>query len=213
MHTGSGASMNPKLWPCEDSLCPHALEDGFPLAVADAHWGGSSSEAVTGKLKAAWLAASGAPLERLRSALLDVEGRFFETRDVRDGSETTVLLVHVAGNILSYLSVGDSLLAVGTAPALSIRNRPQGYFLGQFPVSQVASAVELGQFKLQPGELVLLATDGLEPEASGLQIEDVGALLATEGSLEERLQRLMQRASDPQQGGGRDNLALVLLAT
>ena len=54
-----------------------------------------------------------------------------------------------------------------------------------------------------------LATDGLEPVASGLDLPQVAAQLRGEDPLEVRLERLLLAANGPE--GGRDNLALVAI--
>src|SRR5690606_10076314 len=61
-------SVNPKRWPCEDSVAVVPLEDGGVLAaVADAHWGGKTGELVAAGLAAAWRDARGNdPAARLR---------------------------------------------------------------------------------------------------------------------------------------------------
>lgn len=212
MHTGSGQSINPKHWPCEDSLCAHRLEDGGLLAaVADSHWGGQASEAVAGGLKPCWEAVSGSGVPRLERALLEIEARRVKTRDPNDPSETTVLLVHVQDRTVNYLSVGDSLLIVVGPTGARVHNVPQGYFFGRFPLIDVPRAIDGGRLHLAPGELLLLASDGLEPNACALQLPQIAELMRGDAPLETRLERLLARANDTAQGGGRDNLALVAI--
>jgi hypothetical protein len=62
--------------------------------------------------------------------------------------------------------------------------------------------------RLLPGDLILAASDGIETEFSGLDAEDLAALLAREALLETRVTDLM-RAGGRAPGGGRDNLSVV----
>src|SRR5262245_35065775 len=122
--------MNPKQWPCEDSVVVVPLDDGGLLAaVADAHWGGLSSEVVVQGLAAAWREArSTDPVTRLRQALFQLDARLQQRG--KDGSETTVLLVHVQGRVVSWASVGDSLLLVlGRTGGIAIKNQPAPLFV------------------------------------------------------------------------------------
>lgn len=215
LHTGGGVSTNPKTWPCEDSLALHRLADGARLAaVADAHWGGAAGETVARELLASWQeAGEGRALQRLHRALLRLEARHLGGRDPQDPSETTALLAHLAGRTLSFVSVGDSFLLVldparGTC---ALKNELAGIFLGQHPLSaRPGSPIDGGTLELAPGQLVLLASDGLEQSMCDLAPERCLELLAGEAPLEERLARLLDAAAAPP--AGRDNLALVALA-
>lgn len=221
MHTGSGDSINPKHWVCEDSLTVARLADGAYLAaVADAHWGGTSGEAIAGGLRAAWDATEGTPRAsvRLHKALLAIEAQFLGSRSPDDPSETTALLVHLCGTHLSFASVGDSLLIVvgrdgnGT-PRVALRNQLSPFFLGVQPLATLpGSPIDSGTLALESGDVVLLASDGLEPEASRLEPHEVAAELTAAGPLEDRVRRIMELANDPARRAGRDNLALVALS-
>jgi serine/threonine protein phosphatase PrpC len=211
-HTGVGTSLNPKYWVCEDSLAAHRLSEGDILAtVADAHWGGSSSEAVAREFKSAWGEADGSGVPKLERTLLAIEARYRASRARGDESDTTVLLVHVRGRTVNFVSVGDSLLVVIGPNACRLQNVPRGAFMGQQPLTQFPGTVQSGRFQLAPDESVLLASDGLEPEASGLGLDEVASYLRGADPLEERLRQLLLRASDPAHAGGRDNLALVAI--
>lgn len=221
LQTGSGESVNPKQWLNEDSLCAHRLSDGSWLAcVADAHWGGAAGESLVQALKSAFERARGASaLDRLHLALRAADARLHLERRPGDASETTALLVHLEGRALSWVSVGDSLLFVMSPKACSLRNPPSGAFplpfLGGYPLAKVPTAAKPdgGRLNLKPGELVLLATDGLEPGASALDPADVMRIVqAAEQPLVERVATLLERADQPARGGGADNLGVVALA-
>ncbi|MGE0713642.1 MAG: PP2C family serine/threonine-protein phosphatase [Planctomycetota bacterium] len=215
LHAGRGPSLNPKLWPCEDSLVLAALPGGELLAcVADAHWGGSAGEAFTERLPDALAASPAAPATRLYRALLELEREYHAERDPGDRSESTVLAALVQDGALAWLSVGDSLLVhlprEGSPRLLNERNSA---FLGNQPLAELPPGLgwSAGKLSLEPGDLVLLASDGLEPDVSGLSLPEVVPFLRGPGALAARLEALVERASDPLQGGGRDNLALIAI--
>jgi serine/threonine protein phosphatase PrpC len=59
--------------------------------------------------------------------------------------------------------------------------------------------------------MVLLATDGLEEDVSGLTLEQAAAILRTGTTAEERARALVERVRSAAAGGGRDNIGLVVL--
>jgi serine/threonine protein phosphatase PrpC len=214
--------LNPKTWPNEDSVAVHRLEDGSYLAVvADAHWGGASSEAVVTHLLTAFGKARGETVrDRLHLALRGIDARFQREKAGRERSETTALLAHLdPDGTLEVMSIGDSVLVLvapdgGCERFVGVPFRYPLPFLGTCPLATIPRSVppEAHTLRLPPGHLALLATDGIEPEASG-GLDDAGlsAILRGEGDLCQRLERLLARADDPGQGGGADNLGLVAL--
>ncbi len=216
LHTGEGPSTNPKRWPCEDSLALCRLrDDDFLAAVADAHWGGGAGESVARGLRRAWAAGDPRlrPVQRLHRALLQLEARHMAERPADDGSETTALLAHLEGRTLSFVSVGDSFLLVvdPTRGSCALRNQLAGFFLGLRPLASLpGSPIDGGSLTVEPGQIVLLASDGLEESMSGVGPARTVELLTGDDPLEVRLERLL-RAGSEAPGGGRDNLALVAL--
>jgi serine/threonine protein phosphatase PrpC len=214
LHTGGGSWLNGKSWSCEDSLAVHRLGDGEYLAlVADAHFGGSSSEAMARDLLDAWNAAGDQPvLTRLYRSVLDLEERFHDAVHRDDRSETTLLAVHLAGRTLSYLNVGDSLLFVVGARGWRLLNRRAPHFVGQRLLLEApASVEECATVEITAGDVVLLATDGLETQASAMQPDELPEILCAAAPVEERVRRLAERAAGGTRGGGRDNLALIAI--
>ncbi|RMG09761.1 MAG: hypothetical protein D6731_19025 [Planctomycetota bacterium] len=210
MHTGCGPSLNQKLWPCEDSAALHRLSEGELLAcVADAHWGGAASEAVARELRPAFerAPASLGPCERLLAALVEVERGYLAAAAPDEVSETTALAVYLAGERAAFASVGDSFLLHLGRRELWQRNRLGAEFLGRRSLPATPGAVQTGEFRVMRGEVLLLATDGLEPRASGLAWEESARFLRGPGPLAGRLEALLARAA----ADGRDNLALVAL--
>jgi hypothetical protein len=62
-----------------------------------------------------------------------------------------------------------------------------------------------------PGDLVVVASDGLHPETSGLDWERFAAMLREPGALETRVARIMAAGGRAAEGGGGDNLTLVAI--
>ena len=217
LHTGRGKSLNLKEWACEDSLAMvETDEGGVLLAVADAHWGGSSSVGYTEPLAQAWAGVSGPTVAtRLYRCLLKLEAAYAAIRAPEDRSETTLVLAHLEGGNLHWVSAGDSLLLrLPPGGGCELLNTLTPFFLGNVSLAESPAGIAWtqGKAKLAAGDLLLLASDGLEENVSGLDLAGVEGLIRREGSLAERVETLMERATDPEQGGGRDNLAVVLCA-
>lgn len=217
LHTGRGKSLNLKEWTCEDSLAMvQTDEGGVLLAVADAHWGGSSSVGYTEPLAQAWGSVSGPTIStRLYRCLLKLEAAYAAIRAPEDRSETTLVLAHLDGRSLHWISAGDSvLLRLPQGGGCQLLNVLTPFFLGNAPLAESPAGMAWTQGKttLAEGDLLLLASDGLEENVSGLDLAGVEALVRAPGSLAERVEALVERATDPAQGGGRDNLAVVLSA-
>jgi len=175
--------------------------------VADAHWGGAASEVMTRELERVWSAAGpGTPLQRLRRCLLSLDG-LLHARPKDDASETTVILVHRQGKTVTWVGVGDSALYVVSGGWCVPRSKPEMVFLGSLPLGQHPPA-DHGAVDLGPGELALVATDGLEPDMCMLEPADLVALLTAPGPLDGRVRALL----DHQNRVGMDNLGVVLLA-
>lgn len=201
-------SINPKHWPCEDSVFLGRLEDGAWLAaVADAHWGGLSGEVVARSALDAWRQATAAdPASRLRQALYTIDGRL--SGRGKDASETTALLVHLRGRRLSWANVGDSVLWVLGADGVTEKNAPNLQFVGRHAIASLPILPTAGSADLAPGDVVLLASDGILTLTSGLEPETVGERLRDPGTpLEQRVGALLRHMS----GVGKDNLGIVAL--
>lgn len=215
---GEGPSVNPKHQANEDSLA--ALDLGVALAglVADSHWGAGLGEALVratsselARLPAASVPSTPAALEELVRRL---EARVAGERADGDDSETTFLVALARGRRVVWTSVADShLYRVAGGQAVRV-NHDLPLFAGGDLAAAEARGIrvfESGALDLAPGELILLASDGIDPVMSGLETPDVAAILGRSGSLEERVRALVERGRRAP-SGGRDNLALVALA-
>ena len=177
LSVGSAPSMNPKTWANEDSVVAHRMPDGsYLVGVADAHWGGASSEAVAQHLLTAFSKSRGASVrDRLHLALRGIDARFQREKADKERSETTVLLAHLTPQgVLDVLSVGDSPFFVLGGQGVVRQMVPAPYrfplpFVGNCPLSTLPRSVppEAHTYQLEPGQVALLPTDGIEPDVSG----------------------------------------------
>jgi serine/threonine protein phosphatase PrpC len=199
------ASINPKEWVCEDSVLLARLDGCRWLAgVADAHYGGFSGEVVVQSALDAWQQTTATDTaERLREAVYEIDKRLAVRG--QDKSETTVLLAHLQDGVLSWASVGDSVLWILGPHGVSEKNEPTLRFVGRHAIGDPPAA---GSSELSAGDVVLLATDGilrvtseLEPEAIAARLRDAST------SLEARVEALLAHMSEV----GKDNLGVVAL--
>lgn len=208
LDAGGHDSINPKHWPCEDSLAVCEVPGGLLALVADSHWGGGASESAATGLGRAWERAQAPHLKgRLAKTLLLLEAGFSMAKSHSDRSETTVLIAHVTSERVDWVNVGDSFLWVIGPEGPELLNQRTMHFMGRVPLA-VSSAISSGSRPLAGNERLLVASDGIEPQASGLDEDGVAAYLSGQ-DLAAELEALGARATDGAQGGGRDNLALV----
>jgi serine/threonine protein phosphatase PrpC len=212
---GEGPSRNRKQQPNEDSLALLWAADALVACVADAHFGAFlGEELVRGAARQSEAAAPPAsPLELARW----VRALAASSRDRRppdDGSESTFLIAAVRGRRVVWASVADSQLYRVSPRGAERLNRDLTLFAGADLEAEAGlgrQVVEAGELELPPGEAILLASDGLDWEMSGLMAADVGRLVGGPGTPEQRVLRLATAASRAP-AGGRDNLALILVA-
>ncbi|MDC0663159.1 PP2C family protein-serine/threonine phosphatase [Marinobacter sp. SS21] len=184
-----------------------------------------------------FLNASGTMPERLRRALTGAHEALQQAASANPALEdmgTTLVAACVVGAELYWLSVGDSLLwllrqgqlqrlnedhsmapvferlvAMGEMSATAAEQDGQRHALRSVVTRQPIHRVDGPEqpLRLQPGDAVLVASDGL----GDLAAEDIIAALApSAGNTEQRLQSLferLQQRQDPQQ----DNASAVLL--
>lgn len=71
-------------------------------------------------------------------------------------------------------------------------------------------AVRYGSLALTRGDIVIVATDGIDPGACGMSAAEVVGTLRAGATLREGMEHLLERAGSRFSGGG-DNLSLVVL--
>lgn len=216
---GEGPHVSPKTSLNEDSLAVMTVAgDGVAAMVVDAHHGHQAGERLMDGVLAQLAAHVPAALEELEEAVLAADER--ASRRARDSSESTLLVVLQHGPQVMWVSVGDSmLLHVDPAGATRQVNPRLAVFGGgtlalrhllKHPAWQKDQLLATGELTLAPKAHLMLATDGLEDETSGIPLSDVGAWLVGSGSLEERVRGLVSRAGSRGAGGGGDNVGVVV---
>jgi serine/threonine protein phosphatase PrpC len=215
---GEGPSRNPKQQKNEDSLGLVAIEGGVVAVVADAHWGAYAGEALVKAAVAALPAKLPSSAAALAEHLLALDAGFREARPAGDVSETTLLVAVVRGRKAIWASVADSHLYVVRGPSVERLNADRHTFAGGEPtLTQLAdrvgrdAAVAEGEVTLGPGDVLVLASDGIAPEDSGLESVELARELGKAGPLATRVRAFVDRARRSKTGGGRDNLALVAI--
>ena len=162
-------------------------------------------------------APAGSILERLTSALRAADAALHAQRPEGDRSESTALFVHVAGRTVSWVSIGDSYAFLcGVRARILNQESFQAWprYVGAQPLAVVAPrgpAFDHDQVEAKPGEVLLLATDGIETRSSGIELAEITPVLRGEGTLQQRMRILQALCDRPQTGGGRDNLGMVAI--
>jgi serine/threonine protein phosphatase PrpC len=213
---GEGPSRNPKQQKNEDSLGVLLVPGGVAAVVADSHWGAYSGEALVRVVVAALARRAPATHAELSELLLDCDRDYRKERPAGDRSETTVLAAIVRSGRAIWASIADSHVYVVSARGGKRLNLDRPLFAGgEPPLRAIADRVgrdtvtDSDERELGPGELLLLASDGIAFEDSGLETPDLARELSRPGALAERVRRLIDRAR--RAPGGRDNVALVLI--
>ncbi|MBI3270984.1 MAG: protein phosphatase 2C domain-containing protein [Planctomycetes bacterium] len=217
---GDGPSTNPKLSPNEDSLAVVSLADGGVAAlVADAHFGAGAGEIAARFFAESVRRTPPVGREALVALLVELDERIRAERPPGDRSETTALAAVVRRGRLDWASAADSRLFLRLrGGGLGLLSHTVHDFLGG-PV-HLASVrrdhpellprfVEGGAARLEAGDVVLLASDGIDEEYSGVSERRLEELLGGPRPLEERVALLMTTAGRAATGGGRDNLSVV----
>lgn len=126
----------------------------------------------------------------------------------RRGSRTALGIVLVTSHRVQWATVGDVAVITGGSTPAAVRNAVQEIFLGgPLEEDHVKKVIDIGSAPLQPGDWVVVASDGLLNFSS---VERVDLALAGHGRPEEMARRLLELACD---GGAGDNVAVALWAT
>lgn len=215
---GEGPSRNPKQQKNEDSLGLAAVDHGVVAVVADSHWGAHAGEALVKAALAAVTEKLPASPAALGEHVLALDASFRAARPEGDASETTLLVAVVRGRHAVWASAADSHLYAVRGGEVERLNSDRTIFAGGHPtLAELAdrvgrdAAVEEGEVTLGPGEILVLASDGIAPEDSGLQPAELARELGKQGALAARVRIFVDRARRAKTGGGRDNLALIAI--
>ena len=219
---GEGASLNPKVVPNEDSLAVVSLVGGIAAVVADSHFGDTAGVVVV-EAFARRLGERPPPGDALALAelLLEIDGEIGQAMPPGETSATTAIAVVLGAGRLLWASCGDSLLFGRKPPSheLTRIDRPTSVFMGgtcdradlEARGIGIGRLVQAGEEEVAPGDLLLLASDGIEELCSGLTLERISALMSRDAPLAARVADLMTQAGRSAYGGGRDNLTVVAI--
>ena len=142
------------------------------------------------------------------------------------GMGTTVVAATVLGKYLQVANVGDSRLYIineevrqitrdhslveemvrmGGLDSEAARNHPDKNIITRAIGARDTIEIDFFHEELKSGDLILMCSDGL---TNMLEDEEIGRILKTPGTIEERAERLIDAAN---QNGGRDNIAVILI--
>lgn len=85
------------------------------------------------------------------------------------------------------------------------RNHPDKNIITRAIGARDTIEIDFFHEELKSGDLILMCSDGL---TNMLEDEEIGRILKTPGTIEERAERLIDAAN---QNGGRDNIAVILI--
>jgi protein phosphatase len=168
---------------------------------------------------------------RLKTAIRLANARVFQAADNREeltGMGTTVVTALLSGDRMTIGSAGDSrcylvrggelkqltrddswvsaALGEGILNSDDVEHHPLRNVITKAVGAREAIDLDVLEHDLQPGDLVMLCSDGLHGMVGDPEIARI--LLASSGSLEETSARLVEAANE---AGGRDNVTVVLL--
>ena len=142
------------------------------------------------------------------------------------GMGTTVVAATVLGKYLQVANVGDSrlyiineevrqitrdhsyveeMVRIGELDREAARNHPDKNIITRAIGARDTIEIDFFHEELKSGDLILMCSDGL---TNMLEDEEIGRILKTPGTIEERAERLIDAAN---QNGGRDNIAVILI--
>ncbi len=142
------------------------------------------------------------------------------------GMGTTVVAATILGKYLQVANVGDSRLYIineevrqitrdhslveemvrmGGLDREAARNHPDKNIITRAIGARDTIEIDFFHEELKSGDLILMCSDGL---TNMLEDEEIGRILKTPGTIEERAERLIDAAN---QNGGRDNIAVILI--
>jgi serine/threonine protein phosphatase PrpC len=168
---------------------------------------------------------------RLKTAIRLANSRVFQAADNREeltGMGTTVVALLISGDHMTIGSAGDSrcylvrdgqlkqltrddswvsaALGEGILNSDDVEHHPLRNVITKAVGARDTIDLDLVEHELQPGDVVLLCSDGLHGMVSD---QDIARILASPpDSLEEASARLVAAANE---AGGRDNVTVVLL--
>ena len=103
------------------------------------------------------------------------------------------------------VSLVEEMVQMGGLDRTKARNHPDKNIITRAVGARSEVEVDLFRVQLQPGDIVLLCSDGL---TNMVEDDDIRDIINSEGSLKERAEKLVARANV---NGGRDNISVILI--
>lgn len=142
------------------------------------------------------------------------------------GMGTTAVVATCLGKYLQVANVGDSRLYIindeirqitrdhslveemvrmGGIDRAAARNHPDKNIITRAIGARDTIEIDFFHEELQRGDIVLMCSDGL---TNMLEDEEIGRILKSQGTIEERAENLIKAAND---NGGKDNIAVIII--
>ena len=143
------------------------------------------------------------------------------------GMGTTVMAATCIGRYLQVANVGDSRLYIisdeeirqitrdhslveemvrmGGIDRTAARNHPDKNIITRAIGARDTIEIDFFNEELKEGDIVLMCSDGL---SNMLEDEEIGKILRSRGTLEERAEKLVEAANN---NGGKDNIAVIII--
>jgi serine/threonine protein phosphatase PrpC len=234
--TSAGVTSKPN----EDAVGACVFGRDLVLAVADGHWGREASEIAVSeavKILRSNPVAENETRARLVVLFEQVNNQLYEMAASTPGSltpETTLIVCHIQDGESKYLywsSFGDSYLFLFRAQLLKQLNTLQPRWLGYLSsLSEksdsrailmrlltdearyvgVAGGLETGIETLEPGDVILLCTDGMvgsDREPDPVILNGISSVLGSDGSAGVKVENLIAAALERQE---KDNISCVV---
>lgn len=214
--------------PNEDSVAAHQSDDHLVLIVTDGHWGDDA--AVLAMERSLAFAETSEKIDDdgledlLRAMIVATNTALFDAAMAAPGNparpyeavmstaESTLLYCRVNRSTgrLCWASFGDSYLCIAGPNGMRRLNELRRCWLGPRIEGEVPYHTEFGQLLLDPGESMLIASDGLlEPAGSDQPLEPsfIADIVTSDLDQEAKVRALVSAALAK---GGLDNVACAL---
>lgn len=174
--------------------------------------------------------ASATPREILENALKEANRKVYQDSTLSselEGMGTTIVAATIQGDFLTVMNVGDSRLYVigeeeirqitvdhslveemvrkGVLARERARNHPKKNIITRAVGVGPVADPDFFEVKLQPGERVLMCSDGL---SNMLEDAELQKIVGSIGSLEDKARLLVDAANE---NGGKDNISVILI--
>ena len=130
-------------------------------------------------------------------------GRYLEVANVGD---SRLYVVHdKIEQITQDHSLVEEMVRMGGIDRASARNHPDKNIITRAIGAQDYVEADFFSVELQPGDMVLLCSDGL---TNMMDDEEIHRILTEDGSLKDRVEKLVETAN---RNGGKDNISVIVI--